>query len=641
MQQCELRVHIGAPSMVKDDVRWLRVAENVAKFKPARQLHLGDSIVNTTREDSQGEAQNDSSTSAHAVSVPSESPLSPSSQVRRSPRPVHDVCVASAKAQRLTRKRVATSNSTADSIRVKRTKMTSFPRTRKGLNPAFRNPIGGYLKTTKGAEQTPRPRTAPESAVLVPFTTSPKARRALSESATPPNARCRDASVEPSSNSRVDETSFVDESPETSESLDVRPFALSDTRSDDNGFEEQFYPGNQEQLLPSQSVQEVAQDETDSTCRSYQVSFHESEIHVGTRRSDVGASFTDRECESSIGNEARQSFGTTSTETASDPRRYLNNSSPLAQRSALMPAPVVDLTTELDGPIAQITRRDVLGPVSSPLRGCSPPVEASEPITTNEAHLAAVRALPRRVRCCKTNTVSKPFTTAIPKYLLDLADKFDLVNHFHPVHAQAPIRNVKRGYWKLLINIGDVGGVAKARRSPLTASQWSDRRFMLRQEGHIAELASTSEGDEALKALLHPVVEPGTPAPWTVDEFTQFWDYLAKVIQRGRAGYDVHATIESCKARRHGDIVVEARLWCWAEALSHIWLVLYGVSNGLTGRMPLQWFGPNEGALVTMSGQPQRGGSIGRWVEQKSGMYGHWGIEGAWEGLGTSWPASR
>lgn len=641
MQQYELRVHIAAPSMVKDDARWLKVAENVAKFKPARQLHLDDSIVHTTREGSQDAVQDEWSISAHTISISSGSPLSPSSQVRCTSRPMYDVCAASAKVQPLAKKRAVTANPTADVSHAKRTKMTSFPRTRKGLNPAFKNPIAGYLKTSKEAEQTPRPRTAPQSTVLVPFTTSPKARRALSESTASLGAQRSHSSAEPCSNSRVDETSFVNDSPEASQSLEVRPFVLSGTGAGDNSFDKRPYPGNQEQLLPIQGVQKAAQDETNSTCRLSQTSFHEGEIDMGTRRSEHGASFTRRQSENSIDKEAHQSFSTPSTETASDPRRNLNNSSPLAQRSAPMPTPVIDLTTELGEPTPQVTRRDVLGPVSSPLRSCGPSPEASEPIPTNEAHLAVVRALPKRVRCGKTNTVSKPFITAIPEYLLDLADKFDLVNHFHPVHAPASIWNVKRGYWKLLIKIADVGGVAKARRSPLTASQWSDRRFMLRQEGHIAELASTAEGDAALKELMYPVVEPGTYVPWTADEFTEFWDYLAKVIERGRAGYDVHASIERCEARRHIGIFLEARLWCWAEALSHLWLVLNGVSSGLTARMPLQWFGPDEGALVTMSGQPKRGGSIGRWTEQKSGKYGYWGIEGTWEGLGAGLRASR
>ncbi|KAK5091877.1 hypothetical protein LTR70_001188 [Exophiala xenobiotica] len=641
MQQYELRVHIAAPSMVKDDARWLKLAENVAKFKPVRQLRLDDSIVYTTREGSHDEVQEEASNSPCAVSVHFGSSSTPSSQARCNTCPIYDACAASAKAQPLTKKRAVTAIPTADVSHAKRTKMTSFPRTRKGLNPAFKNPIAGYLKTSKEAEQTPRPRTAPESTVLVPFTTSPKARRALSESTASLDAQCRDSPAEPCSNSRVDETSFVNDSPEASQSLEVRMFVLSGTGAEDNSFDKQLYPGNQEQLLPIQRVQNVAQDGTDSTCRLSQTSFRESEIHMGTRRSEHGVSLTSRPSENRLDKEAHQSFTTISTETASDPSRYLNDSSPLAQRSAPMPMPVVDLTTELDEPAPQVTRRDVLGPVSSPLRSCAQSPGASEPIATNETHLATVRALPKRSRCCKTNTVSKPFITAIPEYLLDLADKFDLVNHFHPVHAPASIWNVKRGYWKLLIKIADVGCVAKARRSPLTASQWSDRRFMLRQEGHIAELASTSEGDAALKELMYPVVEPGTYMPWTADEFTEFWDYLAKVIERGRAGYDAHASIESCEARRHDGIFLEARLWCWAEALSHLWLVLYGVSSGLTARMPLQWFGPDEGALVTMSGQPKRAGSIGRWVEQKSGTSGYWGIEGSWEGLGASLRVSR
>ena len=164
---------------------------------------------------------------------------------------------------------------------------------------------------------------------------------------------------------------------------------------------------------------------------------------------------------------------------------------------------------------------------------------------------------------------------------------------------------------------------------------------MLRQQGCIAETASISEGDIALKELIYPNIGPGTPTPWTVEEFMEFWEYLAKVIERGRAGHDVFATITSCEARQHESLLLEVRFYGWAETLSHLWLILYGVSSGLTARMPLQWFGPGQGALVTMSGQPNRGGTIGRWVEQKSGGDGYWGIERSWDGLDTSLSASK
>ena len=161
---------------------------------------------------------------------------------------------------------------------------------------------------------------------------------------------------------------------------------------------------------------------------------------------------------------------------------------------------------------------------------------------------------------------------------------------------------------------------------------------MFRQEGHFGSSPSTSACDAAAPELMYPCVEPSTPTPWTMEEFTEFWDYLRKVIERGRAGYDVFATLEHCEA--HNDCLV-ACIFGWPETLSHIWLVLYVLSNGLITRMPLQWFGPGEGALITMSGQPNRGGSLGRWVEQKSGADGYWGIERSWEGLEATMHSSR
>ncbi|KAK5953306.1 hypothetical protein OHC33_005874 [Knufia fluminis] len=627
--------------MVRDDARWLKIAENIVKFKPARRLLPSDSIDDETRAASLDEALDGSSTSTHAISVSSGSPPSPSPRELREPQLERALSAASPQVRSKTGKRAANADAVVDSSNSKRTKRTSFPRAKKGLNPAFRNPIAGYLRTSKEAEETPRPRTAPEATVLVPFTTSPKARRAFSESTSSLSARGLDSFVEPLSNSRVDETSFMNDSPEVSESLEVRPLQMPSTRSEHSSFEKHRFPGNQEQLLPGEDFQHAAYENADMSHRFPQASFCESELEMGTRRVGLGSSFTNRSFENSVGDGARLSVPTPSTETASDPTRYLNNSSPLAQRSASVPTPVVDLTTDFDQATPQVTRRDVLGPVSSPLRGYDPSSEASEAMPSNEAHLAAVRALPKRIRCRQSNTVSKPFTTFLPDYLRSLGERFDLVNHFHPVLAPASIQASTRGYWRLLIKIAETGVVVRARRPPLTSSQWSDKRFMLRQEGQIAEAASTSEGDAALEKLMYPCIDPASHVAWTLDEFTEFWGYLSKVIERGRAGYDVRATIGDHVEYQRDGLLLEARLWCYAETLSHIWLVLYGVSCGLTARMPLQWFGAGEGALITMSGQPKRGGSIGRWVERLEGAERSWGIEDTWEGIETHAPVDR
>lgn len=609
MESYELRVHIAAPSMVKDDIRWQQVVAGVARFQPVRRHRLSESIDviqvdRNGRDDMPGRleallGQNSENLLSNGLDNILVSSVGDSQQVS-------------------VRKRAVESTSDGEHDSKKRTKRSRSTRTKKGFNPTSKNPTATYIRNQKTQENSSRPTTPPEPTVLIPFTRSSPLGRMSPDPVGTTDGMRHDMIH---SDARVEETSFLDSSPETTQNLEVRPLVMA--RSFSTTFEEAVFGGNQ-QRLNERRLSPVIVEQTDgnSLASLHKSQFDTSNVQEGSQWS--GGPRLPQVIES------EPSFFTVSdgtTETASNPSQYLDSSSPLAQQSKLKPAQVIDLTEDSGSGPACPARRDIFGFASSPIQPLPPVGDQAQPDNHHD-QIQLILNLPKRIRCRASNTVSNQnFVTAVPPFLQDLAEKFDLVNRFYPVKAPRIVRNLERGYWKMLIKIAGLGSVLRARRSPLTASQWSDRRFMLRQEGELDASISTPEGDAILRQMMYPVKDPSKPSLWTTTEFVDFWKYLKKVIERGRAGYDIFATITSCKQDKTGAILAEVRLYGWGETLSHSWLILLGVSKGLTESMPLQWFGPGKGALVRMSGQPKNCGTRRRWVEHKYGSEGYWGLE--------------
>lgn len=603
--------------MVRDDAHWKRVARGVARFRPRRRLTVSDSIDHTSEHGIVDTQSGPTATTPREQIKRVQSRDSPvESTFLRDTSDTHD----SASAKRMLELEVDT-----DMLAAKRTKRTSFPRTRKGLNPAFRNPIPGYLRTSKESSEIPRPWTAPAPTVLVPVTTSPKPRRSLSE-ASSSSAPCISNSFPPDF---VEDTSFVDKAFTNSESIEVRPLPFVDS----DILEHNNFTAIQQRVTSNTNEARLVEDEQVVIEILSQTSIRSHELNMGTLASGSKGSKDQRTTYPNTNHHGQSMTSAASTETSSDPRQYLDTSSPLARRSMPMPnpSPTINLTDDPEG--QDVTRRDVLGPISSPVRWTEES-DASENVTPSlQRQFDTIRKLPRRIKCQTTNTnTNGQFRSFIPDYLLELAKQHDLLNHFRPCKAPQFIRNGERGYWKLLIRIADLSTVAKVRRAPLTGSQWSERRFMMRQEGQTDADATTPERDAALLKVVYLAKQPAEHTPWTADEFIQFWSYMIKTIERGRVGYDSRATIDGCR-EAGGELFLDIRVWCYAEVLSHIWLTLYGLSAKLTASMPLQWCIPGKGPSITMSGQPMHDGSLGRWVEQRSGVDGHWGLEEDWNGL--------
>lgn len=619
----EVRVHYAANNTVSEDARWTQIGRGTVNFKPIRKFRLSDSIIDasgcealTSRNISQSRSR------AQPIIISSQSDVSSQSQSSVTGSTEANSAVIP---QKVAKRKARISFEEPSPDLSKRTKRTSFARTKKGLNPAFRNPIAGYMRTRKSShssQKTPRPQCSPAATVIVPVTESPRRPHTLSNLDQARGFAHNAGSADQCLTTHIDETSFIEKSTSPSDSVEARPLESSHHSTSDYSFEMGEYPGNQEQLHTSNHhAQERVTHNQNKFVFSLQEDFAETELDMGTLQTPSA-------------HENGPETPTATTVTPSNPEQYINNSSPLAQKStATKHAPLIDLTSPPEKDPPKVTRRDVLGPVSSPL----PEKESrSSSGGMTDIRYEEILALPRRVMCHAMHTVkSRPFNSFLPQYLLDLAEGFGLVNHFRPVRAPASVRNSERGYWNMRIQISDMATVARSRRSPMTSSQWSDKRFMMRQGGLLPDTVSTAEGNEALRQIVHPDLDPETYIPWTADEFKIFWTYLTKVVERGRAGYDVRATLK-CSEPAFNELRVDVKLYGYAETLSHLWLVLYGVSSTLTAIMPLQWCMPGAGPLITMSGQPKRGGALGRWLPKGCGTDGSWGLEDDWNGLSST-----
>lgn len=622
MGSYEVRIHYAANNMVSEDARWMKVARGIASFKPIRKVRLLDSIVDASELSAASSA---SQPQPHRTTQPIEisSGPEPISRSQSPPITVRDI-VNEYPIPGQRKRKPSTSFEKRSSERNKRTRGTSYARTKKGLNPTFKSPIIGYLKSGKASWpsiNTPRRELGPETTILVPVTKSPRP-----SAETPGTTGKEICGIQTDRQNQltpglIDETSFTDHSMSLTDTPNARLDAEVQIREGACSSANQSYPCNQEQLLSGMHhMQRRTTQELDTSSYPCPTGFTESNIGIGT---SVAPST----------NEHSNSTPVATTATPSDHGHYTSVSSPLASKGNKCSSAVIDLTASPDQHALHMARRAALGPVSSPI------LEQQRTYGSKNAAVIArnreILSLPRKAMCQATCTVrSRSFESFVPRYLRDLAGRFELQNQFRPVLAPDQIQNSQRGYWSLRIKVADVAAVALARRAPLTSSQWSDRRFMMRQEGLISASVSSEAGNNALGESIYPDKDPGTYMPWTMCELKTFWAYLRKVVERGQAGYDVHATLKHTEPTSEG-LEVDVKLYGYAESLSHLWLLLYGVSATLTASMPLQWHVPGAGPLITMSGQLKRGGTLGRWVPRGMGVNGSWGLEDTWDGLSS------
>lgn len=602
MSDVELRVHAAASGIVQMDTRYRNIAQKIMNFEPAKKTVISDVIMKSKRSDAPGQSASFSSEGEHSSASDASRPR------EQQPR---NVSSGAQNRSYLKRKRNVGNN-------------IPFKRSKQGLNPAYKAPLPTKIQVN--AVETPRPGSAPEKTVLVPFTVSPKLQRSRSDES---QARLTESlsPLEGRESSRVDETSLLDTSPTSEQRARSSGATFGLTN---NSFETHRFPGNQEQLAALRKGSRQEPNENEVTWQLSQTSLDEADLTMGTRRREEDLRDDDQETSPDHLLQKSQSTERTASVSPSEMRKFQSSSSFLHRpANAPIPTPVIDLTHDSEEPSVGITHRDLLGPVSSPVRDFAPSGEFEEVFTK-------IKGLSKHTYCAATNTITnQPFKSCITPGLAELAQRFDLQNSFQLYAATGNVNNRTRGYWQLLISIDDVASSARTHASSFTSSQWVDRRFMVRQEGEVDALATTPEREAFIKQTKYPPKDPTKPVAWNMNVFLNFWAILTKAVERGRAGYDSFLEINRRDRTEHG-IFVKIRVWCWSEALAHTWLLLYAASNGMVANMPVQWFVPNfkkHGIVLTMSGQPKNPGDIGRWVERSSGPNGYWGLEQTWDGI--------
>ena len=600
MSSFELLVHIAAQGTVKDDARWRSIARGIANFRLARRSKGVESIDSST-----AIAVNSSNRCTHklpAKHFPNDMEERSAKVPAGRPKIVKHDGVA-----QVTKKRSLEECEESASRKVRR---TAHARSQQRSNPPFKCPLIKQYEFAETLPRSSRPRTAPEATVLVPFTASPRQRR--SQSFTTFSSSGSDYAKNQDTTDRVQETSFLNYTPRTNlRAAHAKP-------NDDvcrRGFDTPGFPGNQEHNALLNAPDSSASDSTLILSMS-QTSFDDIAVLVGTQLEEVEQASHD-----------------------------LNNFPQISTQSAVLSAidciqPSVDEfgrclgsrpTDFNDGQVESrkgaqhITRRDVFGPVSSPIRIRKEVGDSRREEQTVSSLKDKFRTLSHRIRCARGHSNwNGQHESYVPEYLKDNANRFDLGRSFWPLEAEDDIRNSDRGFWQVHLVLSSKRSF-EAQESFSSGTQWSELRFQAEQQDRIP-VDSTPKLDCHLQRLIFPAKDPLIPTDWDIDSFLDFWKDLEKTIQRGRMGYDTRATIEEGKEISNDDVRLDMRVYCWGEAAPHVWHSLNALSLGKVEMMPLQWHRPKSGPVLTMSGQPRNTGTR-RWVEKKGGLNGSWGLE--------------
>jgi hypothetical protein len=83
---------------------------------------------------------------------------------------------------------------------------------------------------------------------------------------------------------------------------------------------------------------------------------------------------------------------------------------------------------------------------------------------------------------------------------------------------------------------------------------------------------------------------------WTEEEFVGTWKSVAGAIERGKAGLDTWIVKDSADGT-----LWRIRLFTWGEIVAHSWLLLFILSNKLTGSIAMEWIAADGEVVVQMS----------------------------------------
>lgn len=283
--------------------------------------------------------------------------------------------------------------------------------------------------------------------------------------------------------------------------------------------------------------------------------------------------------------------------------------------------PTVDLTTPLREHIQQ--SETVLEPNIAKQK---PPIGNGllYDQNTDQNHMPATNVSETRKLADEINGPNPPggqqhFTTHITKTYELLSQRIAMTKVFRPLHVARDVRVLERGYWLFSIRIGTDDNVARSRRSLSQEERLAKLRHDLEAPTWQERIGKFNGKRQAQQEESCGTVSNGPL--WTEAEFNTFWENMSQFIREGKAGWGSRLVREAKE-----DNSWEIMFFCWGEVLSHTWLVLWIISDKLTGQTPMTWVSGDGMAVVRMSGKKGRREGLGPWVRKEAGEFGYWGI---------------
>jgi hypothetical protein len=84
--------------------------------------------------------------------------------------------------------------------------------------------------------------------------------------------------------------------------------------------------------------------------------------------------------------------------------------------------------------------------------------------------------------------------------------------------------------------------------------------------------------------------------PWPAQLRSEFFQFLAKMIETGRVGWGVWCVREPASS-------LTARVFCWGEVVRHVYLMLYVASKSKVRKLGLRWVDAGGEVVVQMRGE--------------------------------------
>jgi len=161
------------------------------------------------------------------------------------------------------------------------------------------------------------------------------------------------------------------------------------------------------------------------------------------------------------------------------------------------------------------------------------PVKIAEtPIPTPTIHVD----LPTTIRAPAPQPSLQPFETHITESLKYLSENASLAQSYKPIFVSRDLEQSERGYWTFDIT------------------------------------------------------------SWPAQLQTEFFQFLAKMIEPGRVGWGVWCVREPSSSLR-------VRMFCWGEVVQHVYLMLYVASKSKVRKLGLRWVDAEGEVVVQMRGE--------------------------------------